>query len=292
MATAPSRLGFPLALADEPDQMRGMADAPYIGRFINLDRSPERRRRMEDQLARLGVADRYARFAAVDGAAEAPAAAMRPGELGCFLSHQRILVEHAGAGRALHIVEDDVVFGPRSFQVLDQVVAGALEHFDLLYLDISVLFNLILQLSIIKAYRITGAEGAGGLTSIGYLPLRGVVFMGTTSYVVSGRALGRLAEAVEAERRLGPTAPIDVLYQRWIAEGRFSAACTIPFLSTILPPDETPSTTDEPDADVEKVGYLTRAPFFIDRDDETLRRVLGRLGRPSSASTAAGTASV
>jgi hypothetical protein len=45
-----------------------MRELPYIGRYINLDRSPERRAVLETMLNGLGVADRYQRFAAVDGA--------------------------------------------------------------------------------------------------------------------------------------------------------------------------------------------------------------------------------
>jgi hypothetical protein len=44
-----------------------MSAHPYHGLYINLDRSPERRRNMEDQLAACGLSDIYARFPAVDG---------------------------------------------------------------------------------------------------------------------------------------------------------------------------------------------------------------------------------
>jgi hypothetical protein len=45
-----------------------MSDDPgYRGIYINLDRSTERRRRMERQLDGFGLGQRYARFTAVDG---------------------------------------------------------------------------------------------------------------------------------------------------------------------------------------------------------------------------------
>ena len=44
-----------------------MTPPGYIGRYINLERSPERRRDVEAVLARLGLADRYERFLGVDG---------------------------------------------------------------------------------------------------------------------------------------------------------------------------------------------------------------------------------
>ena len=46
---------------------RAASTASYVGAFINLDRSPQRRAEMEGQLAELGIADRYVRFPAIDG---------------------------------------------------------------------------------------------------------------------------------------------------------------------------------------------------------------------------------
>jgi len=39
---------------------------PYTGLYINLDRSVERRKKIEDQLRSFDLASRYERFAAVD----------------------------------------------------------------------------------------------------------------------------------------------------------------------------------------------------------------------------------
>src|ERR1700761_1829036 len=105
-----------------------MRELPYIGRYINLDRSPERRRELEAMLAGFGVADRYQRFTAVDGQErEARFSAVSPGELGCFLSHYECLRD-APRGRPIHIIEDDVVFGPRTVSLIEQTIHNALDH--------------------------------------------------------------------------------------------------------------------------------------------------------------------
>ena len=61
----------------------------YTGIYINLDRSTERRAVMEDQLTRLGLQDRYARFSAVDGNQLGLRTSLTDSQIGCFTSHHR-----------------------------------------------------------------------------------------------------------------------------------------------------------------------------------------------------------
>src|SRR5438093_4413984 len=124
----------------------------YRGRYINLDRNTQRRALIEETLRRCGVAERYQRFAAVDGAA---AAATHPtrlshGELGVWLSHERIVSEHQNAAASasaadaadahLHIVEDDVLFPDAAATLFDHLLRRAdaeLDQWDILYTDIA-----------------------------------------------------------------------------------------------------------------------------------------------------------
>jgi hypothetical protein len=268
---------------------------PFIGRYINLDRSVDRREAVEAQLRRRGVADRYARFSAVDGdsldIADCP---LSRGQLGCFLSHQRLIREHATAGLNLHIVEDDVIFGPRSVPLLDLTIPDGARAFDVIYSDISVLFNLLLQLSLLRAYRASGmvestdGSPASGPWSIIYQPLNGPIFMGATSYIVSGRSIARLADALDEEVSRGPRRPIDVFYQQLFASGAFTAACTVPFLTSLAPPARFPSTIAALPDTVDRVAYLLRAPFFMDRDDAAISRLLEDIGAPDPGATGPG----
>src|SRR6202012_6264356 len=92
--------------------------APLIdaGGYINMDRSVERRQALEPQSAAYGCADRYTRFAAVDGQLlDRSRSSLTAGECGCFESHYRCIKESMGEDQHLHILEDDVVFGPRTF---------------------------------------------------------------------------------------------------------------------------------------------------------------------------------
>src|SRR5215510_12227022 len=80
----------------------------YLGLYINLDRSPERRTALEKQLSDLNLHSHYRRFPAVDGREiDTSKSPLGPGEVGLFLSHCRA-VEHARAkGVSVHVLEDD-----------------------------------------------------------------------------------------------------------------------------------------------------------------------------------------
>lgn len=99
--------------------------------FINLDRASERRRFMERQGERLGLA--LERMSAVEAAGIDPALAARlngrwerpltGGELGCFLSHHAIWREVAGGGAPVLVLEDDAVLS-RALPAALPVLAG------------------------------------------------------------------------------------------------------------------------------------------------------------------------
>ena len=96
----------------------------YCGAFINLDRSPERRCDIETQLRTFKIADRYARFPAIDGdALDDYRGALRRGEVGCFLSHFRALERMRVAGTHVHIMEDDVLLSRQLAPMIDFTIA-------------------------------------------------------------------------------------------------------------------------------------------------------------------------
>jgi GR25 family glycosyltransferase involved in LPS biosynthesis len=260
----------------------------FVGRYINLDRSIERRAALERQLTDAGCADRYSRFAGVDGVtAPRGASPLSPGALGCFLSHARVILDHAehSPDRHLHILEDDVVLCPRTVPILDQILDTALGAYDLVFTDVSINFNLILQLSAMKAFRgsgMTDPKPDGGQPaphSVLYLNLAGQMFGAASSYLISRRALPRLAEILRAEIAAGPRQPIDMLYVDLLNTQMLSGACTMPFLTSIRPPDECVTTINDGMSDMDTISYLSRAPFYIDRDDAAIERLSTGLAR-------------
>jgi GR25 family glycosyltransferase involved in LPS biosynthesis len=254
----------------------------FSGWYINLDRSLTRRASVEDQLAAAGCADRYERFAAVDGAtAPHGGSPLSPGALGCFLSHARIILRHAerNDGRPLHIMEDDVVLSRRHLHFLDQIAMPAVDRFDIVFTDVSINFNLILLLSTLKHYRLTGLPEPGPPgeppqpRAMIHQLLNGQQFGGSSSYLVSPQGLTRLAERLEAALVAGPQLPIDMFYVHLLQIDALRGVCTVPFLTSILPPDRCETTIADGMSAMDTVSYLSRAPFFVDRDDDTIRRL-------------------
>jgi len=104
--------------------------------YINLDRRPDRRARMEGLFARLGLGP-VARFAAFDGKAlPLPSGwAYPPGAYGCLQSHLAV-VRQARSARlpSLLIFEDDCVFADRFHERFSGYASALPAQWDMLLL--------------------------------------------------------------------------------------------------------------------------------------------------------------
>lgn len=70
----------------------------------------KRRNFLTRHLEEIGVASRYQRFDAVDGRAVAHEypTILDPGNLGLWLSHEKLLQANSAQDQHLHIIEDDI----------------------------------------------------------------------------------------------------------------------------------------------------------------------------------------
>ena len=103
---------------------------------INLDRRPDRWRRIQKELARHGI-ETVERFPAVDGdAIEKPAGWMHtPGAFGCLLSHVEVVKEARASGApAVLIFEDDAVLDPDFPNQFTNFIKEVPDDWDMLYL--------------------------------------------------------------------------------------------------------------------------------------------------------------
>jgi GR25 family glycosyltransferase involved in LPS biosynthesis len=258
-----------------------------VGRYINMDASPERRAAMEAQFERLGCADRFQRFTAVDGRAlDLSRTPLSAGELGCFMSHYRCIVEAASIDAHLHIVEDDVVFGDQTLGILDQVIEDGTANSDLLFtdlfmpMDFSVLYAFMRQL---RASGLLERRGDPPRTRapafVMFQNLRNDAFGATASYIVNRRARGKLIALLEAEIAAGPTQPIDMAYRAFANSGRLEAVCTVPFLTSVDPArilDHT-ITGRSQDAETAMAFYVLRSFFYVARDDAQLAGIMAEV---------------
>jgi GR25 family glycosyltransferase involved in LPS biosynthesis len=257
----------------------------FVGRYINMDACTGRRAAIEQRLAAAGLADRYTRFAAVDGRAlEHPGAAISPGEVGCMASHLRCITEAGARAAPTHIVEDDVVFTSVTATILLQILEAALAEWDILFCDIVVPLHVTTLYGLLRLYRKSGIDpdappGAGMPKVMHYLPLESVPFTGAASYVVSPAAARKLAPLIAAHLDDGPSMPVDHLIQTFCASGQITAACTVPFLTSVDPDDVLGTTiAGREQHDLSALAFfLMRNHFFMGRDQDRARRLAGRL---------------
>ena len=234
---------------------------------------------MEAQLARAGCAGAYERFRAVDGASlPSRGVPISLGELGCFMSHYHC-INTAAPDSHVHVIEDDVVFAPQTFALINDIQEAAADSFDLLYTDIFVPLNANTIFNLMEFYRATGmieARRADPFTrmphSIMFPNLRPIEFTGATSYIVNRDSRHKIRRLLEEELEAGPAQPIDMCLRRWIAGGQLRALCTMPFLTSIRPESIQNSTIigRHQNPATAFAYYLMRSFFYVAKDEASL----------------------
>jgi GR25 family glycosyltransferase involved in LPS biosynthesis len=195
----------------------------FTGLYINLDRKPERRARMEAEFRRFRLTSNYQRISAVDGQSLVTSSRLIPGAVGCFRSHLKTLEIASRAGSPVHILEDDKLLSDRLKPFLSSAEClKLLAQFDLLFLE-----NWV-DVPSLPHYRRALSRAGTGYEA---LDLRDHRIGTTSSYVISPRSAARLAVAAGAEAAAGPRIPIDSFYSRRMKAGALKAAVVVPFLT-------------------------------------------------------------
>lgn len=232
----------------------------YSGLYINLDRSCDRRERLERDIARIGLAGRYRRIPAVDGASVEPRARLAPAEFGCYLSHLQALAAASESTTATHVLEDDTILSPRLPSVISAAIeCGLLDQFDIVFLD----FGMPYDPRLLAHYKKIADPGRISVISIG-----GCKFWGTASYLVSPRGAARIADVCRKAMDDWPL-PIDVIICEQARAGALRSAALFPFVTTVHLEQSLASTIGHEFAD-DDLGHLIfgllRYSFFVDAD--------------------------
>lgn len=253
------------------------------GLYINLERSPERRAAMEEQLRDARLPYPVRRFAAIDGAAlrDCPPGLRAP-QWGCFQSHLAALEASLPGAAALHVMEDDALLGPELAGlpgILETLEAGSGGNWDLLFLDATLIELPDMQLM----YEWTELAREKSAVHVRSVP-REFCLYGLHSYVVNGRRKGRVHAFLRQHSRAGRA--IDGVTAYGIQHGALTASVTAPFLTSGSELGLTRRTLGERD-DSFLAWFLFRRLCFGRLDDAALaglERELGRLlpaiGRP------------
>jgi GR25 family glycosyltransferase involved in LPS biosynthesis len=194
--------------------------------FINLPAAQDRREGVEASFAAAAAGDwalqRFEALGPTDVAALP--GAITPPEKACFASHRAALAQHLEGDDPVLIVEDDAVFAPQAFGVLDGMLAQA-GDWDILYTDAALCdFNLMVHL----ASRRDAMAARGEYQAV---DLKGRSFFGTTAYAVRGASKRRLHAALTAIDALDQ--PYDLALRDLIHAGAFKAAIVFPFVTSL-----------------------------------------------------------
>jgi GR25 family glycosyltransferase involved in LPS biosynthesis len=214
-------------------------NSDYIGFYINLDRSPQRRAEIETQLERLQLLSEYSRFPAADGnTLNLEKSPLRAGEIGCFISHCRLLEKNLNQTQHLHVMEDHVILARDMKPTLQRLLdAGLLNNFDIVFTDTSFWFDLF-QMRGCKRFLDNNAEKDtdGRIISVKkytVIDLRTIYFSSTSSYFVHKNAISKLHKLLHKEMKHGPRKPIDIFIRDKVHEGEIRAGCIFPFITSI-----------------------------------------------------------
>jgi GR25 family glycosyltransferase involved in LPS biosynthesis len=199
------------------------------GFYINLDRSVERRRAFEAQIAACGLPYPVERFPAIDGQARGGCpAGLAAAEYGVWLSHIEILRRSVDGAHHLHVMEDDVQLSDRLpllshfIANLDATTQGA---WDLLYLDAT----LVEIADMYQMFEWTQLARGKDTVYVCAMPSAFTVY-GAMSYVVNARAKRRVLDFLE--RQLPAGQAFDSVLAYGIQSAELRAFVTAPFVTS------------------------------------------------------------
>ena len=204
----------------------------YQGFFINLDRNEVRRQALTKHLEEMGAAARYRRIEAVDGRAVAHQfqTKLDPGNVGCWLSHLKILEANSASETHLHIIEDDTVFAQNAVSEFD----GILEFADANFSDWDLIFtDIYLIPADVQACRHLSKvlQKCQQTKTVMLLDLDRVAFAGTSSIFVNRRAIDKYARLLSSPGAM--EIPIDLYLRGLVNRKVLKAYVTMPFLTSI-----------------------------------------------------------
>lgn len=198
--------------------------------YINLDLAVQRREDIEASFKKAaGPGWSLKRFSALGPAyidTHAVEGSRTATEKACFLSHRAVIQAHADSARHLLVLEDDVLFGIVTSEIVDGFLhQNAEAQWDLLFLDICV--NRIDDMLNLYFHREKLIQGRTVIP----LDLAKLPFFGANAYIVNARSYEKVLACLDSG------IPIDIEYDLFLAgqitAGTLKAAVLFPFVTTL-----------------------------------------------------------
>ena len=246
--------------------------------YINLAAAEDRRRSVEASFAAAETTGwALQRFEALgpSDVASVPGATSSA-ERACFASHRAALAAHLAGDDAVMIVEDDVVFSPQAFGVLDALMARH-AGWDVIYGEVVCDFSMMVQLAGRRDALVASDRYQA-------FDLMNRPYFAASAYVVRGAAKRRLHAALSAPAGLDQ--PYDIALRALCHSGQFRMAVAFPFLTTvsILAESSQIQTRENPLFDASLNAF--RRLMFVARDLDQCRAEIERLQSLADSDTA------
>jgi GR25 family glycosyltransferase involved in LPS biosynthesis len=197
--------------------------------YINLDKAIERRLSVEESFSKYsGLNYLLNRVPAVDAnfvLSKAFEGKIAPTEKACLLSHKKAIERSLEKNSNALILEDDVQFGPNSFNFLKILNTLPDDSTDIVFTDIDVC-NPYTMMDLFVLRKKLMDEGTFQL-----IDLKDFLFFGTTGYLVLNRAKRKIIDLIESLRSYD--APYDIQLKQWINDGKLNAKFVFPFATTV-----------------------------------------------------------
>lgn len=263
----------PLWNSSEPAGIPEQPSTPrWSGRYINLERSSDRRLHVENEIERHGLKDRYRRFAAIDGKSAYTNSKISAAEMGIFASHLALFEQAAAGSEALHIIEDDVAFSDALAPFIDWIVdSNAVRKYDMIVTDTFISLAEDKFPWFEKAYAAVREGKAPAMANgIALIDMENNYLYSCSSYIVTPAGAARIIEVLRRAWREGPTMPVDQVLQDAVLANELRIGCSMPFVTWFDLKIANSSTADRPSEipALWSLQRLMRYLFYVDCDME------------------------
>jgi hypothetical protein len=220
------------------------------GLYINMDRSPVRRSKVEAEIAKVGLTDRYRRIRGVVDPAPYN---------GCSRSHINAMKEAANIGGIVHIIEDDIIFSDRVGPFLESgFLLELLETYDIVYLSMWV----YPQPDSVGPFLRALEQAKDGLAVV---DMHGPQIGAMDSYVVAQRSIPKVVDMMSTQLQRTKVLYNDSYINALVKAGRLKAAAVVPFLTCIDIDTGTRSALQTISRYDQQAYVRLRTSFFVDR---------------------------
>lgn len=231
-------------------------------KYLNLDESALRRRRMDDLIHEHGLTSITERFPA--RRVELALNKLSISETGCLKSHIE-LIAGLNDGETTLILEDDVCFEdkfPQNFRQLCKMLEGT--DFDIVFLGQTLLFKDAAihahQINVLKKRKIKSQKIL--------IDADKFYRYGTFAYVINGKSVSKFKKILSHFNFEENSHAIDVLLNLWLRSGMLKGVITLPYMVGVDP--DIQSTMQDRHNSVEHQLHCDLVNIYLDHQQKNM----------------------